>query len=235
MADVSRNLILSTLSPTTLASLEAREERRGLTDIMTRADEKDAPVFFPHVGAAVSIVRATEDGWQIESGIVGSEGLVNLQSVLTEPAAPGVQTVVQGEGIFTRVEADRVRSLFQSDQKFRDNVLAFATTFLAQLTQNLVCNRLHPIEQRLSKWLLIMSDRTDSSELHLTQEFLAQMLGVHRPGVSLAVSAIENVGLITHTRNRIVIRDRDALLVHSCECARSIHTSLQSLRDSFSA
>jgi CRP-like cAMP-binding protein len=113
---------------------------------------------------------------------------------------------------------------------FRDRVLAFTSSFLEQVTQNLVCNRLHAIEQRLSKWILTVRDRTHDDELTLTHEFLAHMLGIHRPGVSIAVAALELDALIAHGRNRIIITDRSGLEKRSCECYGVLHASLQKVR-----
>lgn len=107
--------------------------------------------------------------------------------------------------------------------------------FLSQVTQNLVCNRLHPIEQRLAKWLLTVHDRVDSGDLHLTHDFLARMLGIHRPGVSLAISALEVDGLIHHSRNRIALRDREGLLSKCCECYGVVHENLETLRTPLAA
>jgi CRP-like cAMP-binding protein len=106
--------------------------------------------------------------------------------------------------------------------------------FLDQVTQNLVCNRLHPIEQRLAKWLLVMQDRTQTAELHLTQEFLSYMLGVHRPGVSIAVTALEADGVIAHRRNRIALREREGIIARSCECYRPLHEKLRDFASEFS-
>jgi CRP-like cAMP-binding protein len=230
---VSGNLLLGTLDSATLRGLHIHEEDHAIAAVLITADETPAFVFFPHTAAVVSIVRSTEDGFMVESGVIGSEGMFNLQTAITEPAPTGSQAVVQGEGRFSRIEARLLREHFREDAPFRDRILAFTSLFLGQVTQNLVCNRLHPIEQRLAKWMLIIRDRTDNDELHLTQDFLAHMLGIHRPGVSIAVTALEIDGLVSHARNRLAIRDREGLLVRSCECYAVIHAGLAGFRSTF--
>lgn len=111
-----------------------------------------------------------------------------------------------------------------------DLLLSFTSLFLHQVTQNLLCNRLHAIEQRLAKWLLIIRDRIDTDELHLTQDFLSHMLGVHRPGVSIVVNALEVDGLIKHSRNYIGIPDHAGLLERSCECSAALCADLEQFR-----
>src|SRR5207253_11228883 len=114
-------------------------------------------------------------------------------------------------------------------------VLTFTTAFLNQVTQNLVCNRLHEIEHRLAKWLLLCRDRARRDELSLTHEFLSHMLGVHRPGVSIAVAALASDGLIAQGRNRITIRSVEGLEERSCECYGPLHETLLRLRSAVMA
>jgi CRP-like cAMP-binding protein len=227
------NLILDSLTPETLRTLELHEDTYPITAVLSRPDETPKWVYFPCNGAVVSIVRSTEDGSMVESGVIGSEGLLNVQTVITEPAPTGGQAIVQIDGTFARVETQRIREQFLNDATVRDRVLSFTSVFLSQVTQNLVCNRLHAIEERLAKWLLIVRDRMDADGLHLTHDFLAHMLGIHRPGVSIAVNALELDGVIGHTRNMITIRDREGLEARACECFATIHTDLLRYRATF--
>jgi len=220
------NLLLNTLPSEVLRALKPTEENHKITDILIRPGETPDAIFFPHFGAVVSIIRATESGAMVEAGIVGHEGMFNVHTVITEPAATGSEAIVQIDGRVSRVDAGVLREHFRNDEAFRDLLLSFTSLFLHQVTQNLLCNRLHAIEQRLAKWLLIIRDRIDTDELHLTQNFLSHMLGVHRPGVSIAVTALENDGVIGHSRNHIRIRDHAGLLARSCECAASLRTGL---------
>ncbi|MDQ3283607.1 MAG: Crp/Fnr family transcriptional regulator [Acidobacteriota bacterium] len=220
------NLLLRVLSDAELEKAGVRSEDHEIRSVLIDAEETPDYVFFPHRGGVASIVRATTSGQMVEAGVVGHEGFFNVHALLTSPAPTGSQAVVQNDGRFSRIEVKRVRELFESNAVFRDALLAYTSVFLDQVTQNLVCNRLHPIEQRLAKWLLMMRDRVPSDSLHVTQEFLGHMLGVHRPGVSIAVSALENDGLIQHRRNWLALRNREGVLLRSCECYRPLQERL---------
>jgi len=224
------NLLLNTLTPDALAALDVHEEDPRLGAVLMGADETPDFIFFPHPGAMVSIVRATENGSTVEAGVIGGEGMFLVQTVLSPPAPTGSDAIVQIAGRFARVEYARFREQFRANEPFRDHLLEFASVFLDQITQNLVCNRLHQLEQRLAKWLLMVRDRVGTDRLSLTHEFLAHMLGVHRPGVSIAVAALELDGVIQHGRNSITIRDRAGLLARACECYAALHAKLQHFR-----
>ena len=224
---IAGNLLLGILPPEVLERAGVREEQHPIRDVLIGAEETPEFVFFPHARAVVSIVRSTASGHMVEAGVVGNEGLLNVHTILTTPGPTGSQAVVQNDGVMSVLEVGAARELFDEHEEFRDAALAYTSVFLDQVTQNLVCNRLHHIEQRLAKWLLMMRDRVDRDELHLTQEFLAYMLGVHRPGVSIAVSALEDDGLIRHRRNWLEIRDREGVLGRSCECYRPLHDKLR--------
>jgi CRP-like cAMP-binding protein len=225
----TENLLLRTLPPDVLARAGVEEREHKLRDVLITAQETPAVAVFPHPGAVASVVRVTAGGQMIETGLAGSEGMVNVQSLLTSAAPTRSEIIVQNAGRFSHVELRKLRELFDAHAAFRDVMLAYTSVFLDQVTQNLVCNRLHLIEQRLAKWLLMMRDRTLNDDLHLTQEFLSYMLGVHRPGVSIAVSALEADGLIVHRRNRIEIRDRAGIVDRSCECYRPLQEKFKEL------
>jgi CRP-like cAMP-binding protein len=226
------NLLLANVSSQTLSRLGVEEEHHKTKDVLIAPGETPSFMFFPHGTAVCSIVRTTAAGQMVEAGVVGSEGLLNLHTILAAPAPTGSTAVIQHDGVFSRIEATKVRQLFDEHRAFRDAVLGYASLFLDQVTQNLLCNRLHPIEQRLAKWLLMMRDRVKSDELHLTQEFLAYMLGVHRPGVSIAVSALQREGLIGHRRNRIELLDAKSVVQRSCECYPPLNEKLADFRAS---
>jgi CRP-like cAMP-binding protein len=221
------NLLLSRLSEETLARFDVRQEEHSLRQILLDAGEIPQSVFFPHPGSVTSIVRISVSGQMVEAGIVGAEGVFSVHTVLAAPAPTGSQAIVQSEGRFSRMSVATLRELFESEVPFREALLTYTSVFLDQVTQNLLCNRLHQIEQRLAKWLLMMRDRVGRNEMHLTQEFLGYMLGVHRPGVSLAVAAIEADGLIRHRRNWVEVCDVDGVIERACECYRPLHDKLR--------
>jgi CRP-like cAMP-binding protein len=224
------NQLLAGLPADTVRDLQLEKAEYRLGDILYGSDDTPDHVFFPESGAVISIVRATEEGTMVESGVIGDEGLISVHTVITDPQPTGSEAVVQIPGRIARAAIGRVRERFRDDAVFRDAILAFTSAFLNQVTQNLVCNRLHEIEQRLAKWLLTVRDRTRRDELSLTQEFLSHMLGVHRPGVSIAIGALAADDLVAQGRNRILIRDVEGLKKRSCECYGILHETLQQLR-----
>jgi CRP-like cAMP-binding protein len=128
-------------------------------------------------------------------------------------------------GTITRVRADAVRETFASDAAFRQASLLYATHYLDQVSQNAVCNRLHGLEERLAKWLLVSSWYAASEILTLTHEFLSHMLGVRRSGVTVAVNTLTMDALIDHTRGAIAIMDHDGLQRRACECVSVLRRS----------
>ncbi|HEX8616246.1 MAG TPA: Crp/Fnr family transcriptional regulator [Thermoanaerobaculia bacterium] len=222
------NLLLRSLPREVRERAGLQEFDHDIRDVLIGAEETPAFVFFPHAQAVVSIVKTTAGGQMVEAGVVGNEGLLSVHTLLALARAPtGSEAVVQNEGRITRGDAAVVRELFHSHEPFRNAILAYTSVLLDQVTQNLLCNRLHSIEQRLAKWLLLMRDRVRKDELHLTQEFLSYMLGVHRPGVSIAMQALEADGLIRHRRNSVELRDPAGVIARSCECYRPLHEKLR--------
>jgi CRP-like cAMP-binding protein len=224
---LSRSLLLDTLPPDVRSSLQAQESEHRLADVLIKADENSDFIFFPHTGALVSIIRSTESGAMVEVGVIGGEGVFNVHSFLTQTPPTGCEALVQGEGRFSQVKASRIKDLFRSSEPFRELSLEYTSIFLDQVTQNALCNRLHPIEQRLAKWLLIVRERVGNEDLQMTHDFLAHMLGVHRPGVSIAVNALAQDAVIESRRNHIIVRDVVGLKAKSCECHGSINDRLR--------
>jgi CRP-like cAMP-binding protein len=213
---VTENRLLSAFPAATREHLMARPQRARLRDSLFSYNEPIEDVFFPHRGTVISMTRGTPDGAMVEVSVAGTEGMAGLQAVLA-PSRPRVDGVVQIEGSVTRVPISRLREALD-DRETLDLVLAYTSVYVDLVTQNVVCNRLHSIEQRLAKWLLVMRDRAGTDRLMLTHEFLAQMLGVRRSGVSIAVAALTMDALIEHTRSQIVLRDVVGLEARCCEC-----------------
>lgn len=229
------SLLLNALSPERQRELHAETNDYALGATLIPASDVPEFVWFPHGGTLISIIRPTESGLSVESGVVSREGLSQVQSLLADRPLTGSEVIVQIEGPITRVDAARLRAVFREEPRFRDAVLAFSSFYIEQLTQNLVCGRLHAIEQRLARWLLVVRDLSERDDLHLTHDFLSHMLGIHRPGVSIAIAALETDGLIRHGRNRIDIRDVAGLERASCECYAVLCENLNAYRRFFSA
>jgi CRP-like cAMP-binding protein len=138
---------------------------------------------------------------------------------------------VQNVGTTLRMPIRRLREEFRLGGTLQELLLRFSTKFLLQVSQTAACNRLHTIERRLARWLLMMRDRTTSSVLELTQEFLSHMLGARIAGVNEAVRSLSLSGLIKHTRGNIEILDRDGLEQAACECYRFVKNRSDSADD----
>lgn len=223
------NQILEALPAETLRALAPERVEYALGAVLYEPDRTPRAVYFPHHGTVISIVRSTADGSMVESGMIGSEGLLSIHTILDDPRPTGSEAIVQIAGPLSAVDIPRLRAQFGNDAATREAILLFTSYLLDHLTQNLVCNRLHEIERRLAKWLLLARDRSDCEELTLTQEFLSHMLGVHRPGVSIAIGALALDGLIEQRRQRVRILDPEGLKRRSCECYGVLHAHLRHL------
>jgi len=173
-------------------------------------------VHFPNSGM-VSLVIATEDGKTVEVGEVGREGFAGTQ------AAVGINTnqvreVVQIAGDGFRVRIGALKSILQSAPGLQRILTRYAVVQGMQFAQTAACNRLHNIEQRLARWLLITQDRVDSPKLVITHDFLATMLGTDRPTLSLAVGMLQNKQIIEQTRGAVQVLNRAKLESRACEC-----------------
>jgi CRP-like cAMP-binding protein len=174
-------------------------------------------VFFPHAGTTISLIRETAEGPQIEVGLIGAEGFANFQALFA-PEANSTTAVVQTGGEISCVSAIRLRAEFAADFGARALLLSYTALCVEQLIQSIMCNTVHSIEQRLSRWLLVMRDRNEIDEIHVSHDSLARVLGIQRSGVTLAIGALTEDGLIDHARKCINVRDAQALSTRACEC-----------------
>lgn len=205
-----------------LAKLEKVEMPLG--EILHNPLEKIEYVYFPET-SVISIVTLLENGSGVESGIIGREGISGTSVIMGENYSPRESTIqLGGEG--WRIKTEEFREFFETHASFRRLVLHYIYAFIAQISQNAVCLCHHVIEQRLSRWLLMFDDRTDFEEMRLTQEFISQMLGVHRPSVSISAKKLQELGLISYNRGTIKILDREGLENFTCECYNSINMAL---------
>jgi len=179
-----------------------------------------ANAYFLEDGIA-SIVMTTEDGKTVEAGIVGRCGMVGIPVLLGTQSMPG-RTFIQIPGSGFRIPAEIVSGEFERPGEFRRGLLRYLQAQLVQTSQTAACNRVHDIEQRLARWLLLCRDRMDSDDLCLTQEFVGQMLGAPRTTVTLVVGLLQKVGLIDSSRGHILILNRTGLEDIACECYRVI-------------
>ena len=184
--------------------------------ILQEPGEKIDFTYFLNAGMA-SIVALSRDGRSVEVGIVGVEGMLGMP--LTIGLRQGTfRAIMQMSGSGVRVRSDIFEDILQNSPTLRSELSRFALMHGMEVAQLAACNRLHEIEQRLSRWLLMCQDRVDSQSLPLTHEFLAQMLGTGRPSVSLAAAALEDAGLIENLRGSVRILNRKSLEAATCEC-----------------
>ena len=188
----------------------------SLKQVLYDVGEPIEYVYFPG-RAIVSSLSTMEDGSMVEVGLVGNDGVVGIPAALGDNIATTTATVqIPGSGM--RMKASVLKSEFQRGGLLQSLLLRYMQAQHAFVSQNAACNRLHHLEGRLARWLLLVYDRVGSNELPLTHEFMAQMLGVRRAGVTEAANALQQAGLIRYTRGKVTILDRQELEATSCEC-----------------
>ena len=188
-------------------------------------------VFFPISGVISKIVQM-DDSNGIQAGMIGNEGMLPLCLFMELDNTP-FRAVVQNPGQAWRMEAGAFKALVKPGSHFHSVLLRFAAAFVAQVSQSAGCNRLHPLEKRYVRWLLMTQDRLGSNELFLKQEFAAAMLGVRRMSITPVAKKLQQAGLIRYGRGRITILDRPGLEAASCECYRRVQSAYDSLLECF--
>jgi CRP-like cAMP-binding protein len=173
-------------------------------------------VYFP-TDCIVSFLYVLEDGATTEISVVGNEGLVGVTLFMGGESTPG-RAVVQSAGHAYRLSGQRLKEEFHRNDHVRLLLLRYTQALITQMAQTVVCNRHHSVDQQLCRWLLLALDRLPSNELIMTQELIADMLGVRREGVTEAVGKLDRLGVITHSRGHITVLDRPALERLACEC-----------------
>jgi CRP-like cAMP-binding protein len=227
MQDLQHNAILARFTAEQLKRLTphlARFETK-LGQVLIEQERENHNVLFPLRGAVLSLTRQTEIGAQVEIGVIGYEGIAGIAALL-DPGRHLDRGMVQGAGEFVSLPAEVLDAEIAADAKLRAVVFRYINAFLMQVAQTAICNRLHPLEQRLARWLLMMRDRI-GDELRLTQEFLSHMLGVRTAGVNEAVQSLERAGLIAHARQRITIIDGPGMESAACECYATIRDEMK--------
>jgi CRP-like cAMP-binding protein len=167
----------------------------------------------------VSLVASLEDGAQAE--LTGREGMVGLPLVIGIDT-PFVEAFLQADGSALSMEAGAFRNAMQEEPDLRDLLFRYLEAMHSQTTQTAACNGRHDLEQRLARWLLMAHDRADGDEFQITQDFLALMLCVYRPSVSVAVRTLQRAGMIRSRRGRMTVLDRGALEETTCDCYRVV-------------
>jgi CRP-like cAMP-binding protein len=173
-------------------------------------------IYFPTT-AIISLLYLMENGSSAEMGVAGNEGLVGVALFMGGNTVPN-RAVVQSAGDALRMTTKMLQNEFARGRTFQRLLLMYTQALMTQMSQTAVCNRLHTVEQQLCRWLLLSHDRLDTDELVMTQELIANMLGVRREGVTMAARQLQDQGLISYVRGRIRILDRSGLEAAVCEC-----------------
>jgi CRP-like cAMP-binding protein len=220
--DSSGNRLLATLPSDVIASLgdELEPVELRLKETLAHSERPPTHVYFPVSGVA-SMVNQPEPGEIVEFATVGREGFVGLPQLLGADALPS-ETFVQVPGRGFRLKSRVFTAFVDRQPAFRALLMRYIVALMVQISQTASCNRLHEVDARCARWLLQTDDRVDGHTFPLTQEFLAQMLGVHRPTVTIAAGMLQKAGLITYRRGIITIADRSGLEEAACPCYRFI-------------
>jgi len=209
--------LLPNLKPVTLS----------LGDVIYESGARLDSVYFPTT-AIISLLYMMENGSSAEMGIVGNDGIVGISLFLGGESAPN-RAVVQMAGHAWRMSAKVLREEFARGDALHQMLLRYTQALITQISQTAVCNRLHSVEQRLCRWLLLIQDRTKLEELPMTQELIATMLGGRRESVTIASKHLQAAGWIQYVRGHIRILDRQGLEGHVCECYGIVQAELARL------
>ena len=209
-----------------LAALSAAERKRlashlepvqmALGEVVYESGRLLDYVYFPTT-CIISLLYVMENGSSAEIAIVGNEGLVGISLFMGGETTPS-RAVVQSAGHALRLAARYLRAEFNRGGSMQHLLLRYTQSLITQMAQTAVCNRHHSVDQQLCRWLLLSLDRLDSDALVMTQELIANMLGVRREGVTASAGKLQDAGVITYRRGRINVLDRPKLEKMSCEC-----------------
>ena len=201
--------------------------RLGLKQVLVEPDVPIRDVYFPREGVG-SMVAVEQEGDAIEVGTVGPEGFVGLPVLHAADTMP-YRVFVQIEGHGWRLSAEEFRRVVDERPVVRRLLLRYAQYFTDQLAQSVACNRLHTLDERCARWLLMTHDRVDGDRFELTHEFLSMMLGVRRAGVTVAMGTLQAADVVRYTRGRVEVLDRPRLEEASCGCYHITRTALVQL------
>lgn len=222
------NLLMHALATEERARLDPHFERveLKLKQTLTEPERPITHIYFP-VNSVVSIIQTMSDGSSVESGIIGREGMVGLQAWLGQTNA-SVRSFVQGPGRAYRIKREIfVREVVKTNSPWNAILANYIDAYLTLTSITAACNRIHHVNERLCRWLKMTQNRVGSDTFPMRQEFLAFMLGVHRPSVSIAANALKKAGLIRYERGTLTVLDTQGLEDGCCECYKAIETQFE--------
>jgi len=191
-----------------------------LGDVLYESGSQLGHVYFPTT-SIVSLLYVMEDGASAEIAVVGNEGIIGVALFMGGETTPS-RAVVQSAGYAYRLRGPLLKREFTRSLAMQHLLLRYTQALLTQMAQTAVCNRHHSVDQQLCRWLLLSLDRLASNELTMTQELIANMLGVRREGVTEAAGKLQDARLIHYSRGRITVVDRPGLEAQACECYRVV-------------
>ena len=187
-----------------------------LGQVLYESGGKMQHVYFP-VSSIISLLFVLENGSSAEIAVVGNEGIVGVSLFMGGETTPS-RAVVQSAGKCIRLNAEMLKKEFKNSLPVMHLLLRYTQALITQMTQTAVCNRHHSLDQQLCRWLLLSLDRLTGKHLVMTQELIANMLGVRREGVNEAAGRLQKAGLISYTRGKIEVLNREGLEARTCEC-----------------
>jgi len=231
LADPSshHNHLLNALAPDDYARLAPHLKLvpLALGEVLYEPGAKLRYVYFPTT-SIISLLYVMENGASAEIAIVGNEGLLGISLFMGGGTTPS-RAVVQSAGHAYRLRADMIKTEFERFGPTMHLLLLYTQALITQMAQTAVCNRHHSIDQQLCRWLLLSMDRLPTNELSMTQELIANMLGVRREGVTEAAGKLQDAGLIRYQRGRITVIDRPGLEKRTCECYQVVRAEFDRL------
>ena len=215
---LQQNRLLAALSPVERERLDPhlRLVAMPLGKVLYESGDVLRNVYFP-VDCIVSLLYVLESGASAEISVVGNEGLIGVALFMGGETTPS-RAIVQSAGHAFRLDGQRLKEEFHRNGDLQLLLLRYTQTLITQMAQTAVCNRHHSVDQQLCRWLLLSLDRLSSNELVMTQELIANMLGVRREGVTEAAGKLQKLGVIRYNRGHITVLDRSKLEQLCCEC-----------------
>ncbi|MCA1608032.1 MAG: Crp/Fnr family transcriptional regulator [Acidobacteria bacterium] len=215
---VTGNLVLGALPAHAINRLRPhlREVRLSKDEYLFQQDELIHNVYFPDT-AVISEFQILEDGRMIEVATTGREGVIGVVSGFRLSRAVNCAQVCLS-GRMLKISRDRLEREIENDMLLKNSLYAAVVQQMRQLSQKIICNSYHSVEQRFCSWLLVLSDRSDSQTLRITHEHVARVLGVHRPSITCIAQTIREKGIIEYSRGRLVLTDRKSAKRAACIC-----------------
>jgi CRP-like cAMP-binding protein len=226
---LQQNQLLAALSPAEHERLTPHLELISLSlgDVLYEPGDRLRHVYFP-TDSIVSLLYVLEDGASAEIAAVGNDGIIGVALFMGGETTPS-RAIVQSAGHAYRLIGQRLKDEFHRNGDMQLLMLRYTQALITQMAQTAVCNRHHSVDQQLCRWLLLSLDRLPSNTLTMTQELIANMLGVRREGVTEAASKLQKLGVIEYARGKITVRDRPKLEQLCCECYAVVKTETNRL------